>query len=450
MLEYVYIVKCPSCADEHFYFFNEAKDYAMSSLSSKPIIIQVEVNRNDFGECTDSVDLGTIWSWEDMMSDDEPAKSVFTKDDLRDCNCDGTCGGDCKCRKYEEDPEFAALDNSLDEVPDNFRKLPADSKNYSESLLEPGKQFSEREIAQIYQGAKECFEDASNTESFWYHLGFETAAFDDTFSSPPIAVLPDHLTEDDAEYKDFARGYKDNGGNVRIAAEESITRKPVPEDMSIEDLVEAMEENEDEVECKSCNELFNKEDCDYSSEVGWRCKACQAPITESFDSTEMIELEYPELTVTLFGPKRDVDDWDEVEHTTSHTFLVPKVDVAVAIWENWITEEDVKDVEGGLETLEDDILWEQFLETHFDELFEKYHQQVLKYFEEDAIEDFRESSQEEYDQARWSASSKPRYYLEELEEPNTYSERLADCPECGVTQSFDHETGICISCGFSI
>jgi hypothetical protein len=170
----------------------------------------------------------------------------------------------------------------------------------------------------------------------------------------------------------------------------------------------------------------------------------------SKDPSDMVELEYPELTVTLYGPKRDVDDWDEIEHTTSHVFLVPKVEVATAIWENWITEEDVKDVEGGLEALEDDIAWDKFLETHFDDLFEKYQSQVLKYFEEDAVEDFREKSQEEYDLERWSAASKPKHYLEELEDSDDYKARLADCPECGANQSLDHETGICVNRGFNI
>jgi hypothetical protein len=381
MLEYVYIVKCPNCEDEHFYFFNDAKEFAMSSLSRKPIITQVEVNRNDFGECIDSCDLGTVWSWEEMMkTDDEPTESTFTKDDLK---CD-----DCNA-------EFDELDNSVD---------------------------------------------------------------------------------------DF--------------------RKPVPEGMSIEDLVEAMEENEDEVECAICNELFPKAECHYDEEegyicaqceedtvkctwcgfhydpgecrkevdLGWLCRGCEMAIKSrgetltfregsywdlldenySKDPSDLVELEYPNLTVTLFGPKRDVDDWDEIEHTTSHTFLVPKVEVATAIWENWITEEDVKDVEGGLEALEDDIAWEKFLETHFDDLFEKYQQQLLKYFEEDAVEDFREKSQEEYDLERWTASNKPKSYLEDLEEPDDYKARLADCPECGATQSFDHETGICVNCGFNV
>ena len=105
MLEYIYFVKCPDCEDEHFYFFNEAKDFALSCMSKKPIITQVEVDRNDFGECVDSCDLGTVWSWEEAMgkTDDEPAISVFTKDDLKNLPVD-------------EDSEFAALDNSLEDT----------------------------------------------------------------------------------------------------------------------------------------------------------------------------------------------------------------------------------------------------------------------------------------------------------------------------------------------
>ena len=105
MIEYIYFVKCPDCEDEHFDFFDEAKEYAMGCLSKKPIITQVEVCRNDFGECTDSTDLGTIWSSDYVIADvdKEPSDtpSLLTKDFL---NKVGT----------EEDPEFAALDNSVD------------------------------------------------------------------------------------------------------------------------------------------------------------------------------------------------------------------------------------------------------------------------------------------------------------------------------------------------
>ena len=85
MIQYIYFVKCPNCEDEYFDFFDEAKDFALGCLSKKPVITQVEVNRNDFGECVDSVDLGTVWSWEELMSDvpaEDPTVSVFIQCDL--------------------------------------------------------------------------------------------------------------------------------------------------------------------------------------------------------------------------------------------------------------------------------------------------------------------------------------------------------------------------------
>ena len=427
MLEYIYFVKCPGCDDEHFDFFNEAKEFAMDILSKKPIITQIEVNRNDFGECTDSCDLGTVWSWEDMMDDisTEHGPTTFSKADTLECdNC--------------ADPEFASLDNSLDSVPDNFRK-------------------------------------------------------------------------------------------------------PVPADMTIEDLVEAMEENEDEVECTWCNELYSKDQCRKEVNLGWLCDRCQAAImsrgeplifkennywdfldesvetttwacffdgkelgtvtatneqeayekmektwpelqygmydgvavvepaedsiNESMDPRDLVELEYPSLTVTLYGPQRDVDDWDEEEYTDSHVFLVPKVEVAVAIWENWITEEDVSDVEGGLDALEDDTAWDKYLETHFDDLFEKYKQQILDYFKDEATEDFRERSQEERQLNNFAAAQerawnelqsdfnesceKQKPFLEEFDSAEDHKARLTDCPECG-TVSYDMKEQYCTNCGLNL
>ena len=173
MIQYIYFVKCPNCEDEHFDFFDEAKDFALSCLSQKPVITQIEVDRNDFGECTDSHDLGTVWSWEDMMDEGgyteaEPTKSIFTKDDLK-LMTDG------------QDPEFDAIDNSVD---------------------------------------------------------FE----------PEISEVSDDC------------------------------RKPIPEGMTIKELVEEMEENEDTVECTWCEELFDKSECRYEINLGWLCDRCQAAI----------------------------------------------------------------------------------------------------------------------------------------------------------------------------
>lgn len=173
MITYTYVVKCPNCDEEFFDIFDEAKAFALGCLSQKPVITQTEVNRNDFGECTDHCDLGTVWSWEDAVgkTDDEPAKSVFTKDDL-------------KAYIPDEDPEFTALDNSVDYEIDEVSETP------------------------------------------------------------------------------------------------TIERKPVPEGMSLKELVEAMEENEDTVECAGCEELFPKDECFQKEGIGWLCGDCEDRIVK--------------------------------------------------------------------------------------------------------------------------------------------------------------------------
>jgi hypothetical protein len=162
---------------------------------------------------------------------------------------------------------------------------------------------------------------------------------------------------------------------------------------------------------------------------------------ESFAPNEDIEFVYDALRVTLQGPKRDVDDWDEAEESVRHSFYKTKEEVATDIWENFIEEADAKDVEGGLDTLEDDRAWTNFLIDHFDDLLDKYYDKLLKYYEDDAREEY---------ESKHSLSESRKSFLEELEEPEDYKARLAACPECGLDESFDHETGICINCGFNI
>jgi hypothetical protein len=413
MLEYIYFVKCPDCEDEHFDFFNEAKEYAMSLLSKKPIITQIEVDRNDFGECIDSCDLGTVWSWEEMMEKiPTEAETVFTKADTF-CDCGGKCGDNCKCGKHHEDPEFDALDNSL----------------------------------------------------------------------------------------------------------EVDIRKPVPADMSIEDLVEAMEENEDTVECTWCEDLFDKSECRYEVDLGWLCSRCQAaimsrgePLTfrentywdfldeevdsvnrtswicffdgkevgqvealtedealvamqreypeleyglydgcffvtpissleESFSPDEEVEFIYDALHVTLQGPKRDVDDWDEADDYVRYSFYKTKKDVAVDIWENFIEDADVKDVAGGLEALEDDNAWNAFLANHFDDLLDKYYDKLLKYYEDNA--------RDEYEETHSLGECKQKSFLEEFDDIETRKANMTDCPECGAV-TYDIKEQYCSNCGLGL
>lgn len=150
MVQYIYIVKCPHCEDEHFDFFDDAKGFALGCLNKNPIITQVEVDRNDFGECTSHADLGTVWSWEDVMAENPEAfETKFSKNDLA---------------------------------------------------------YSDEE-------------------------------FDDTIKPFVPTVEP-----------------------------------------TIGQLVEMMEENEDKVECKRCEDLFDKSTCYHDDNYGWLCHECQSAI----------------------------------------------------------------------------------------------------------------------------------------------------------------------------
>lgn len=383
MVEYIYFVQLPG-SEEMFEFFEDAKAFAMSNIRNKPYITQTEIVRNDFGECVEHTNLGTIWSWEKVMSDiPEVEEMTFSKADT--------------------------FDSEIDH------------------------EFSDDEIV------------------------FETDCV--------------------------------------------VTRKPVPEGMSIKDLVEAMEENEDEVECVWCNELFPKEqcrhdenhgwlcdecddelvectwceelypqsDCRYEENLGWLCHSCvgaiksrgerltfvesvrKEAVAESYIPIETVDLDYDKLTIMIQGPKRDVDDWDEVEYTDSYTYCVKKGDVALALWEEFLAEEDVADVPGGFDALEDDKAWNAFLEKNFDELFDKYYDELCEYFKDDARTAFEnEFTWEEYQASKrsWNESCSSKSMLEELEDADAYSARLTMCPECGET-SYDPETGFCISCGFN-
>ena len=429
MLEYIYFVKCADCEDEHFDFFDDAKDFAMSCISKKPIITQIEVNRNDFGECVDSCDLGTVWSWEQVMSNDEPAKTIFTKDDLKHCDCGGTCGDNCKCGKHH-DAEF-------------------DSK-YDDFVVE---HVNDRPAA---------------VESDQELFGIDNAVVD--------CDVADVITHSEDEKPLACKG------------------KPVPAGMTIEQLVEEMEENEDTIECACCQELFPKEDCFYDEErgwlcgdcedsavkctwcdelydrsechkevdMGWLCSHCEAAIKsrgekltfvegsywdlldESVDATpEMVEFEYDNLEVLVQGPKRDVDDWDETYVDTDYTLTKEKSDVAYDIWEYFITEEDVKNVPGGLEALEDDAAWEKFYTENWDTLFDKYYNELLKLYETEAHEKCeQEMSWEQVMQRR----EKPWSLDEALEADKA---DMTTCPECGK-ESYNMKEQCCHTCGIGL
>lgn len=255
MIEYIYFVKCPNCEDEPFTFFDEAKNFALGCLSQKPIITQIEVDRNDFGECTDSCDLGTVWSWEDMMSEDgyadaEPTKSIFTKDDLK-LMADG------------KDPEFDDLDNSVDvEITEDLEHV-----QYCTSC-----------------GASNDYSDSQDNGSFIRYT------------------------------------CRDCGNTWDI----DKPRKTIPEGMTIEQLIEEMEENEDTVECTWCEELFDKSECRKEVDLGWLCSRCEAAIKSRGETLTFKENNYWDFLDEDVDLDFEIEADETSEVSDSHLKLCPE------------------------------------------------------------------------------------------------------------------------------
>ena len=446
MIEYIYWVKCPDCEDEHFYFFDEAKEFALSCLSKKPIITQTEVNRNDFGECTDHCDLGTVWSWEEMMQDTtaEPEPSVFTKDDLRHCDCDGKCGGNCKCGKHDsefedDDPEFKLVNEELVESRKISFKDPADQKEFFNLCSE---------------------------------IGLVTAADLDRFMKDQNA--------DDSNVLDKLRDYRaELGDDFEI---KEACRKPIPEGMTIEELVEEMEENEDTVECAWCNDLFDKSECRKEVDLGWLCSRCEMAIKsrgetltfregnywdfldEEVDEPKIVDdlgntydggypegdVELDESAVFLTPPKmfllkRIFDKFGEAKKASKwidyKKYIIEKTpDGKINIWdfngnELFSDLHTVKAAKQKIQTLPKP--------TKLAKLIAQAKNLVSSEIKIDTTESDGSLSTDAIEEEVQPSM------LEELEDADTYRDRLELCPECGANESYDRETGICINCGFN-
>lgn len=348
MITYTYIVKCPHCEDEFFDFFDEAKEFALSCLSSKPIITQTEVNRNDFGECTDHCDLGTVWSWEDVMkdtcTDDEPAKCIFTKDDLVDFE---------GAYNPENDPEF--YDDNIEyttPITEDEEKLASNSKGDYLVRASSGHGYTVFNRSNVAIGGFDCDDDTKAIRRF-------------------------------------------DLGNIRES------RKPIPEGMTIEELVEAMEENEDTVECTKCGGLFEKATCTHNKEgFGWCCTTCEPADT----LVEAPQEEYDLATLVA----------DSINHLTN--------DLGKDPWADDFADDVIADLENNYDI----------------------------YVPEDMAKYGNWCHNVASEVSRQVNRNEQVSFLEELEDSEAYRKRLELCPECGATNAFDHETGICLNCGFNI
>lgn len=347
MVTYIYFVKCPNSEDEHFDFFDEAKEFALGCLGQKPIITQTEVCRNDFGECTDSADLGTVWSWEDIVgkeTDAEPTTAIFSKDDFKDFEGD---------YNPENDPEFYNVDNSVDSEP----------------------------------------------------VTSEVSAIDG---------VPDNF------------------------------RKPIPEGMTIEQLVEEMEENEDTVECTWCNDFFDKSECRKEVDLGWLCSRCEMAIKSRGETLTFKENNYWDDLDEDFKEEYDLATLvkDSINHLTN--------DLGKDPWADDFADDVIADIENNYDVYVPDDMekYSDWCSAVACEVSRQVNNppQLDEEVEPESVHDLGNT----YDGGYPAEDSIEISKLDELEEATTYRKRLGPCPECGIHDSFDHETGMCLGCGFNI
>lgn len=400
MVEYLYFVKFenensitdPSDWDEDvFETFDEAKEFARSMISRHPEIHQTEIFRNDFGECVDVNPLGAIWTWKEEMSD--------------------------------------ILDND-------------------ELMLSKSSTFDEHDFDSEFDYSDMVFDEDFNVG-------------DEVLCKSNNRVGKAKSVKDDVVEVEFAT---DGKNPARTDKYYKQNLKPVPADMTIESLVETMEENEDMVECKKCFKLVPKEDCFQEVGIGYLCPVCimdldsegvdleftRDALGESYNPKELVSFEYRNLKTAVAGNQRDADDWDEYDYVDDYTYKVTKEDVATAIWESFMDDEDDALIPGGVDGIEalekDDSLWNAFMVEHFDTLFDKHYNELLNYYRDAAEEEFSYSVT--YDDYRERRDSWRYDRFDETLERDAVHKRLTMCPECGE-DTFDLETQFCSNCGFN-
>lgn len=389
MTEYIYIVKCPGCEDEMFNFFTDARMQCDLVMSKHPIITQVEVERNDFGECTDHHDLGTVWSWEEAMKDTEggyteaePAKSIFTKDDLKDYIPDS-------------DPEFDNIDNSVDfevEEPVTSEVSPTESKPITETA------------------------DSKLKTWICYYDNVDVGTVEASNRDEALEKFTD-------EYRDrYIFDHWDHDWDVEEVVDESQKRKPIPDGMTIEQLVEEMEENEDEVECALCNDLFDKDTCRKELNLGWLCRRCaddlvargEGPVFKEDNYWDFLDEDIWDdarkaaLDATIYAPDKyyefefthDDSDYGELEVVFSESYADILEALKEIVDDDYVREQSEDDEPQTKAEWQAAGKWDEFftgdITTHISNLYDE----LVEYFEEDreaAIKEVRAEAEEDFE-----------------------------------------------------
>ena len=230
MVEYLYLVFYNTKSDEPEYFstFDAAKAFILRSENVIPEIKQIELVKNDFGEVVEHTDLGVVWSAMDEAAPEEV------------------------------DPEFA---ETL-EFPENYEL---------DKSVPP--------VDDLEEGLSLLFRSDAEREEFnklTKEIGIETLGEVERFKK-------DHEVTDMPGLMQALRDYRAELGDDFAVVKSDPAPKvestnPPESSPSIDELVEMMEENEEDVECKWCGDLHPKSECKKDKDLGWLCDRCQEAI----------------------------------------------------------------------------------------------------------------------------------------------------------------------------
>jgi hypothetical protein len=432
------------------------------------------------------------------MTDDEPAVSVFTRDDLK---------------TLDKDPEFDALDNSLEDIPDNFRKPIPEGMTIEQLVEEMEENEDEVECTwcQELHPKEDCKYNENNgwicddcrddvVECTWCNELYDKS---ECRYEVDLGWLCDRC---EAAIKSRGETLTFREGSYWDFLDEAVA---VPNSTMIGEYVKLLspfnKEHNTEITINELKRLFKIiRDCSFSqtktnlivkfdnyckiiqeTDLGylvkvpcyfrnpndrtkilerpeyatcWVSKNIVAPvdipsksIDENMDPKKMETLVYDKLTVEVQAgyipaTREEPEEHITKDYTDSFEYSVPANDVATTIFENFLTDDEYYELAESENN--DKLAWKNLLD-RYDEFVEKHYDELLDYYREAAEEAAKYDFQDRYDDRGFDEGLTKKSMLEELEDPDAYRFRLADCPECGASRSYDHETGICINCGFN-